>query len=84
MYVIDKNARKYIIDKTMSQLEAELDHNLFFRVNRQYIVSLNFIKGFSPYERVKLELELSIPDFEDVIIISQETTPIFKLWISKA
>ena len=84
VYVIDKNARKYIIDKTMSQLEAELDHNLFFRVNRQYIVSLNFIKGFSPYERVKLELELSIPDFEDVIIISQETTLIFKLWISKA
>lgn len=84
VYAIDKNGKKYIIDKTMSQLETELDKNMFFRVNRQYIVSVDYIKGFSLYEKVKIELELIIPDFNDVIIISQDTAPIFKSWISKA
>jgi len=84
VYAIDKTGKKYIIDKTMSELESELDKKTFFRANRQYIININYIKGFSPYERVKLEVELLLPDFTDVIIISQDTAPIFKLWIAQA
>ena len=84
IYTIDKNGKKYIIDKTMNELEGALDKKIFFRVNRQYLININYIKGFSVYERVKFEVELTIPNFKDVIIISQETAPIFKTWISKA
>ena len=83
VYAIDKSSKKYIIDKTMSELETELDNKTFFRVNRQYIVSIDYIKGFSTYERVKLEVELTLPDFDEVIIISQDTAPVFKNWISQ-
>jgi DNA-binding LytR/AlgR family response regulator len=81
VYTIDKTGKKFIIDKTMSQLENELDKKTFFRANRQYIININYIKGFSTYERVKLEVELLLPDFTDVIIISQDTAPTFKSWI---
>lgn len=84
VYAIDKNSKKYIIDKTMSELENELDKKKFFRVNRQFIVSINYIKGFSTYERVKLELELVLPEFYEPIIISQDTASVFKLWMAKA
>lgn len=84
VYTIDKNGKKYIIDKTMSELENELDKKTFFRVNRQYIVNINYIKGFSTYERVKLEVELLLPDFTDMIIISQDMAPVFKTWMAQA
>ena len=84
VYAIDKTGKRYIIDKSMTELENELDSKVFFRVNRQYIVSIHYIKGFSTYERVKLELEITIPDFNDIIIISQDTAPVFKTWISEA
>jgi DNA-binding LytR/AlgR family response regulator len=83
VFAIDKSGKKYIIDKTMIELENELDNKFFFRVNRQYIVNINYIKGFSIYERVKLEIELTLPDFNDVIIVSQDTATIFKNWISQ-
>ena len=84
VYTIDKTGKKYIIDKTMSELGSELDRKTFFRANRQYIVNINYIKGFSTYERVKLEVELLLPDFTELIIVSQDTAPIFKSWIAQA
>jgi DNA-binding LytR/AlgR family response regulator len=30
-----------------------LDHSIFFRVNRQYIINFNFIKSFKPYQKSK-------------------------------
>jgi DNA-binding LytR/AlgR family response regulator len=68
----------------MSELEDELERKTFFRVNRQYIININYIKGFSVYERVKLEVELFLPDFTDMIIVSQHTTPLFKIWMTQA
>src|SRR5215203_73600 len=54
VYVIDKTGRKYLVDKNLSDLEADLDNKTFFRVNRQYIINLHYIRSFKAYERVKL------------------------------
>ena len=66
----------------MNQLEQDLDHSIFFRANRQYIINLNFIKNFKPYERVKLLVELTVPELNHTIIISQKSAPEFKIWIN--
>lgn len=84
VYVIDKAGRKYIADKNLTDLEEELDDSVFFRVNRQYIVNLNYIKGYKPYEKVKLMVELSVPELNHVIIVSQETAPDFRKWMYEA
>jgi DNA-binding LytR/AlgR family response regulator len=84
VYVIDKNGKKYIADKNLSDLEEELDDSLFFRVNRQYILNLNYIKGYKPYEKVKLMVDLSIPELNHIIIVSQETAPDFRKWMYEA
>lgn len=52
------------------QLEKQLDQTIFFRANRQYIVNINFIKGFRPFQKVKLLLDMDIPRLEESIIIS--------------
>jgi DNA-binding LytR/AlgR family response regulator len=84
VFVIDRNAKKYILDKTLCELEEELDENIFFRANRRYLVNLNYVKGFKPFEKVKLLLDLNIPDINHSIVISQETAPAFRKWMREA
>lgn len=84
VHAVDRSGRKYMVDKNLSDLEAELDDNLFFRANRQYILNINFIKSFKPYERVKLWVDLTIPDIDHSIIVSQETAPLFRKWLIDA
>ena len=84
VYVIDRFSKKYIFDKTLSELEEELDQHQFFRANRQYIVNLNYVKGFKPVEKVKLLIDLNVPEITHSIIVSQETAQAFRKWIRNA
>ena len=84
VYVIDRFSKKYISDKTLTELEEELDENIFFRANRQYIININFIKGYKPFEKVKLSVDFNIPEINHYITISQETAPAFRKWICES
>ena len=84
VYVIDKTGRKYLTDKNLSDLEADLDNKTFFRVNRQYIINIHYIRSFKAYERVKLQIELTVTDLNYFIVVSQETAPLFRKWISES
>jgi len=80
--VTDKHEKKYLSDKTLSQLETELDPRKFFRANRQYMINIQYIRSFKAYEKVKLEVFLKITHPDHVIIISQKTAPFFRKWIA--
>ncbi|MEP7251717.1 MAG: LytTR family DNA-binding domain-containing protein [Ginsengibacter sp.] len=81
VYVLDRFSKKYIADKTLSELEEELDDQTFFRANRQYIINVNFIRGFKPCDKVKLSVDLNVPEINHSITISQETAPAFRKWM---
>jgi DNA-binding LytR/AlgR family response regulator len=78
---IDKTERRFICDQTLSAIENTVDPYQFFRVNRQYLVNIDAIRSYKTYEKVKLELKLNLPGFTEVIIISQDTAPLFKKWM---
>lgn len=84
VFVTDQQGNEYTSDKSLSDIEAELDKERFFRVNRQYIVNINFIHGFKPYERVKLLVELTVPELKHNVVVSQEMAPQFREWIYNA
>jgi DNA-binding LytR/AlgR family response regulator len=84
VYAIDRNSRKFMVDKNLSDLEEELDEKTFFRANRQYILNIEYIKSFKPYERVKLWVDLTLQDLDHSIIVSQETAPAFRKWLLEA
>ena len=84
VYVIDRFSRIYLSDKTLTDLEEELDSHTFFRANRQYIINIGFIKCFKPFQKVKLVVETCIPDINHSIVISQETAPKFRKWMQDA
>ncbi|MEO8403862.1 MAG: LytTR family DNA-binding domain-containing protein [Chitinophagaceae bacterium] len=84
VYVVDRLGKKYLADKNLAELEEELDQTTFFRANRQYIVNINFIRGFKSYEKVKLIVELTLSEVNHCIIISQEMAPQFREWMHNA
>ena len=72
VFLVDKENRKYLAEKNnLSELEEELDKNLFYRANRKYIINANYVKRFKPLDRSKLSVELLLPINEE-IIVSQE------------
>ena len=84
VFVIDRFTTKYICDKSLGELDEQLDSVIFFRANRQYLVNINYIRSFKPYERVKLLVGLTIPQINHSVVISQETAPLFKKWMLDA
>jgi len=84
VYAIDRGGKKYLTDKSLSELEEELDPSIFFRANRQYIININFVRGFKSYEKVKLVVELTLPELNYPVIISQKMAPQFREWMHSA
>jgi len=83
VFAIDKSRQKYVVDKNLSTLETGLDNLMFFRANRKYIVNIDFVKGYKPYQKVKLIVDMTLPDLNHSIIVSQETAPSFRKWIAE-
>jgi DNA-binding LytR/AlgR family response regulator len=84
IFLVDKENRKYMAEKSnLSELEEELDKNIFYRANRKYIINANYIKRFKPLEKSKISVELVLPVNEE-IIISQENSANFKKWIAQS
>jgi DNA-binding LytR/AlgR family response regulator len=86
VFAIDQAGKKYVVNGNLSTLAPELDSNIFFRANRQYIINIGHVKSFRTYERVKLRVEMNPVELNDqhFIIISQETAPAFRKWIHTA
>ena len=83
VFAVDQFGKKFQADKNLGDFEVEMDPATFFRANRQYLVNINFIKGFMSYEKVKIILDLAIAAPAHHIIISQETAPQFRKCINE-
>jgi DNA-binding LytR/AlgR family response regulator len=78
---VDKDEKKYLCDKNLSALEEELDESIFFRANRKYLLNIHYIRSYKSFEKVKLEVFLSLSNCNHSIIVSQETAPFFRKWM---
>lgn len=72
--------RSYLIEDTLDTLESLLNPELFFRVNRGFIVNINQIKDIIAYTNSRLKISLNTFS-ETEIIVSRERVKDFKSWI---
>lgn len=72
--------RNFPTDFTLEELDQNLDDTQFFRVNRQVIINLKYIKNIhtSPFYKVDLEFQ---PEME--ITVSRDRVKEFKDWLVK-
>jgi len=83
VYVLDKEGKRYMCDQNLAELETLLDNHTFFRANRQYIVNIQFIRGYKTLERVKLAVDVNCSESNHSIIVIQETAPYCRKWINE-
>lgn len=79
-YIHTKENRNYLLDNSLESWEEQLNPELFYRVNRTYIVNINEIKDIISYTNSRLQLKLNSYQ-EHEIIVSRERVKDFKNWI---
>lgn len=79
VFVRDFSGRQMIVDKNLAELEAELNPQYFFRINRKYIAHQKAIDRFKP-DNGKIQIFLK-PEQKEEVHVSKETAPAFRTWI---
>lgn len=80
-FAVTTDGRKHSVDIPLSKLEEQLDATRFMRVNRQFILSAESIRGIQNYFNGKMILEVA-PAFSGKILVSKEKVPLLKSWLS--
>lgn len=68
------------MDYSLDLIEDMLNPELFFRVNRKYIVNTNSIKNMIAWSRSRVKLDLH-PSSPDEVVVSVERASDFKKWL---
>ena len=79
-YAVNFGGKKIIVDLSLNRLEDELDPDVFFRVNRQFILSVDAIKKIEPYFNNKYMVHIQ-PDYDGEITVSREKISLLKSWL---
>ncbi|MEG0796836.1 MAG: LytTR family DNA-binding domain-containing protein [Odoribacter sp.] len=80
-FAVTGAGKEYIVDPALDKLSEQLDPDLFFRANRQVLLSVDAIKSVEPYFNGKVVVHVK-PTFKEQIIISKEKIPSFKVWLN--
>ncbi|MDH5382398.1 MAG: LytTR family DNA-binding domain-containing protein [Cyclobacteriaceae bacterium] len=81
-FCIDESGKKYLIDLGIDKIESSLDPEKFFRVNRQFIVSIQSIEDIIQYSNSRLKLHIKKAEDQE-IIVARERVKSFKEWLDK-
>jgi len=79
-FLITNEGRRYTIDYNLDSLESLLDPKIFFRINRQYIISIHAIKEMFSYSKSRVLIKLN-PPAKNETIVSTERSGSFKQWL---
>ena len=80
-FVVTKNNREYVLDFALDKLCEQLNPDVFFRTNRQTLVSVDAIQRIEPYFLGKAVVHV-LPPFKDKIIVSKDKIAAFKVWLN--
>ncbi len=81
-FIVTPENKRYPLDQPLDELIGQLDAHIFFRANRQFIITFQSIAEIHPYFKGRIKLNLT-PSTTEEVIISSERTPEFKSWIDQ-
>ncbi len=67
-YYAESLKGRYLVGKTLNELETELDPTQFFRIKRDYIVNRQAVLHYSYWENGKYIVSLNTPDQHEIIV----------------
>ena len=72
--------QEYCVHYSLEQIQHLLTDKLFFRLNRQYLISFHAVKEVEHYFARKLLVKLAIP-VADKLLVSKEKVSPFLQWL---
>lgn len=81
-YLVTRDGNSEILGQTMDELEDELDPDVFFRANRQFIIHIDNVGMIQNDINGKQKVILK-NDHPIEIIVSREKAPLLKKWLDK-
>lgn len=84
-YVVTFQGKQYIHDKSLESLNEFLPAEMFYRANRQFVVTRNVISEIKPDNNGKLEVRLNVSNgFPNRISVSRLKAAAFREWLNKS
>jgi DNA-binding LytR/AlgR family response regulator len=74
--------KKFVLDSTLEQVEAAIDPEIFFRINRKYLCRVDAVHEVLSYSNSRLKVKLKNSSDND-ILISREKVSEFKDWLNR-
>lgn len=81
IYLVYKEGKKFITDfRSLDEIEELLNPDMFFRANRQFIISMPYIDSMRGDETGKIIIKLKLQSSPEVIV-SKEKAAQFRKWV---
>lgn len=81
-YLVTREKNSEMLGQAMDELEDELDPDVFFRANRQFIIHIDSVGRIQNDMNGKLKISLK-QDCSVEIIVSREKAPLLKKWLDR-
>lgn len=82
VFLVSADRRKYLVDKSLSELEGLLDPNCFFRVNRKFLISRDAIVSLEYYTKGQVLVKSRLLETEKLVASRQQTARL-KEWLNQ-
>lgn len=79
-FMVINDNHQYPIDFSLDDLAGQLNPKEYFRVNRQFLVSLGSIRNVHIYPKSRLKIEIAPPSGREVFVSRDKVTR-FKEWL---
>lgn len=79
-FLTTNEGRRYTVDYNLDNLDNMLDPKTFFRINRQFIISIHAISEMFTYSKSRVLIKLNPPSKHETIV-STERSGDFKSWL---
>ncbi|WP_017729734.1 LytR/AlgR family response regulator transcription factor [Nafulsella turpanensis] len=83
VFLVSRQGAKFPVSQSLEELEELVDPAVFFRLNRKYMAHIEAVAEVEGYDKSRLRIELR-PSNHESIVISQEKSRLFKLWMESA
>lgn len=83
VFLKDINGKDFGLDYSLDQLQKILDPRMFFRINRDCIISLDSISQIVSYSSSRLQITVKNERDNDIFVVSRDKAGEFKRWIDR-
>ncbi|HKL30937.1 MAG TPA: LytTR family DNA-binding domain-containing protein [Tangfeifania sp.] len=77
-----RTGKNYDLDFSLDQVQKKVDPEMFFRINRNFIINIQYISEMISYSSSRLKIKMK--DFEhEGLVVSRDKVSEFKHWLDR-